>query len=135
MTRFSRARLLGFVATASLGLASCTPPVFAREAETFAGRGFLCNSEQEVAEVVTANEAAVRANLARADARFGKGACTFATVLFSAEAASKSVSTSEGIAHIEKVKLIGYLVGHELRRKGEPTDQYFGYVDEGKPGA
>lgn len=133
MTRFSR-YALAFAIAASLGLASCTPPVFAREAQTFAGRGFLCNSEQEVAAVVTADEAAVRANLAHADARFGKGACTFATILFSAQDNAKAVPTPKGTAHIEKVKLLGYLVGHELRRKGEPTEQYFGYVD-GEPGA
>jgi hypothetical protein len=134
MAPFSYLHAVAFVAAASLGLASCTPPVFAREAETLAGRGFLYNSEREVAAVVTTNEAAVGANLARADARFGKGACTFATVLFSAEDNPKTVPTPEGAAHIAKVKLLGYLVGHELRRKGEPTEQYFGYV-EGKPGA
>ena len=84
--------------------------------------------------MVTADEAAVRAHLALADTRFGKGACTFATILFSAEENPKIVPTPEGAAHIEKVRLLGYLVGHELRRKGEPTEQYFGYV-EGKPGA
>jgi hypothetical protein len=63
-----------------------------------------------------------------------KGACAFATILFTSEGDAKTVPTPDGVAHIEKVRLIGYLVGNELRRKGEPTEQYFGYV-EGEPGA
>jgi hypothetical protein len=39
--------------------------------------------------------------------------------------------TGQGMVRVEKVKLVGYLVGKEFQQIAEPKDQFFGVSEDG----
>jgi hypothetical protein len=89
------------------------------------GRGFICNTEEQIVAVATPDESKISENVTKVNARFGKDSCTFATALF-LKGDEKERLTGSGRIHIAKIKLIGYLQGSELQQLPQPTDQYFG---------
>jgi hypothetical protein len=121
-------------AFALLSLNSASSPSYASEAELSVGRGFICNTENEVEAAITPDEGKIKAHLANVNSRFGKDSCTFATALFEKAGDEKDVLTGEGNARVQKVKLVGYLVGDELKQIAAPKDQFFG-VSENDVGA
>ena len=123
----------GLTALALLWLASCTPPVQAEEREMSVGRGFLCDTAEEVAAVATPDEGEIAARVESVNRRFGRDACTFASSVFVGGEEAQSVPTPKGLARIEKVKLIGYLVGNALQ-VADRAEQYFGIILGGRRG-
>ena len=121
-----RASVFAFAALTSLGLGPL--PAHAHEAALSVGRGFICDTATEVAAVVTSDDNAIRARVASVNNQFGKDACTFATTIFYSDADAKTATTPEGVASIEKVEMVGYLVGDELQKIAKPKEQYFGVI-------
>jgi hypothetical protein len=128
MSGLLRTGMLASAASALLWLAACAPPVQAAEKQLSVGRGFICDTPEEVEAVLTPHENDISARLANVNDRFGKDACTFATSVFYSREDAKTALTPEGVVRIEKVQLVGYLVGDELRI-AKPAEQYFGVVE------
>jgi hypothetical protein len=120
---------------ASLSLLYQAGPLHAQpaRADLSLGRGFICNTAEEVQTVATPDDSKIPERVANVNSRFGKDSCTFATALFRPSGENK-LSLSDGGVKIEHVELLGYLVGEELKTLPQPIEQYFGAVD-GAPGA
>jgi hypothetical protein len=120
---------------ASLSLLYQAAPLHAQPTETALslGRGFICNTAEEVEAVATPDENKIPESVANVNSRFGKDSCTFATALFRPSGESKLVLTDNGVK-IEHVELLGYVVGEDLTPLAQPIEQYFGAVDR-TPGA
>ena len=97
------------------------------------GRGFICNTAEEVEAVATPDENRIPESVANVNSRFGKDSCTFATALFRPSGESK-LSLADGGVKITHVELLGYVVGDDLTPLPQPIAQYFGVVDRA-PGA
>jgi hypothetical protein len=107
-------------------VASASSPSYAEESELSIGRGFICNTKNELEAVITPDDGDIEASLAGVNSRFGKDSCTFATALFDKAADGGDVITRQCAVRVEKVELLGYLVGNELERVAEPKEQFFG---------
>jgi hypothetical protein len=120
---------------ASLSLLYQSVPVHAQptEGDLSVGRGFICNTAEEVAAVATPDEGDISRSVADANRRFGEDSCTFATALFRRSGGAR-LSPDDGGVKIEHVELLGYLVGDAVKPLPQPIKQYFGAVD-GAPGA
>ena len=116
------------IALSSLSLVYETHPstAYANEEALSLGRGFICNTEEQVKAVVTTDEKQIPTNLKKVNAQFGDDSCTFATALFRKEGVESDASTEAGKVHVEKVQLVGYLVENKLITIARPTEQYFG---------
>jgi hypothetical protein len=120
------------IAVFALNCASC--PSYASALDLSVGRGFICNTEAELEAAITPDDSKISANLASVNSRFGEDSCTFATALFETAGDGRDVMSGEGMVRVEKVKLVGYLVGKEFQQIAEPKDQFFG-VPEDSAGA
>jgi hypothetical protein len=120
------------VAGFSLFALSCASwPSYASTSGLSVGRGFICNTEAELQAAVTRDDTKISASLASVNNRFGQDACTFATALFEKAGDGRDMMTGEGMVRVEKVKLVGYLVGNEFQQIAEPKDQFFGVSEDG----
>ena len=128
MLKLSHPGMLASTAFALLWLALCAPPTRADEKQLSVGRGFICNTAEELEAVLTPNEKEISIRLQNVNKRFGEEACTFATSVFYSHEDAKTVLTPEGIVRVEKVQLVGYLVGDELQI-AKPAEQYFGALE------
>ena len=99
---------------------------YANEEALSVGRGFICDTEEQVRAVATTDEKQIQVNLKKVNGQFGKDSCTFATALFRKDGVEKDASTESGKVHVEKVQLVGYLVENKLITVAKPTEQYFG---------
>jgi hypothetical protein len=115
---------------ASLSLLYQATPLHAQptKADFSLGRGFICNTAQEVEAVATPDENKILENVADVNSRFGKNSCTFATALFRSSGENK-LSLIDGGVKIERVELVGYLVGDDLKPLPQPIEQFFGTAD------
>jgi hypothetical protein len=116
------------VALSSLALVYEThpPTAFVNEEGFSVGRGFICDTAEQVKAVVTSDENKIQINLKKVNEQFGKDSCTFATALFRKGDEEGDASTESGKIHVVKVQLVGYLVENELLRVGKPIERYFG---------
>jgi hypothetical protein len=118
--------VVALLASPALGAASSQASV----PSLSVGRGFICDTEDQAAAAVTPDEFKIASRIAAVNGRFGPNACTFATVIFETTGSGKDVVTAEGKVHIEKVDLVGYLVGNELQQLGAPKSQFFAIAGE-----
>jgi hypothetical protein len=116
------------IALSSLPLVneSHPPTAYANEESLSVGRGFICDTEEQVKVVVTTDENKIATNLKKVNDQFGKDSCTFATALFRKAGDERDASTETGKIRVEKVQLVGYIVENELITVSKPTEQYFG---------
>jgi hypothetical protein len=117
-------------AAASLSLLYQAAPLHAQptNADLSLGRGFICNTAEEVEAVATPDENRIPESVANVNSRFGKDSCTFATAVFRLSGESK-LSLTDGGVKIEHVELVGYVVGDDLTPLPQPIEQYFGALD------
>jgi hypothetical protein len=99
---------------------------YANEEGLSVGRGFICDTEEQVKAVVTTDESKITANLKKVNDQFGEDSCTFATALFRKAGEERDALTESGKVHVEKVRLVGYVVENELITVSKPKEQYFG---------
>jgi hypothetical protein len=125
--------IAAFSALASLSLISSSSNAQedSQESDLSVGRGFICNTEDEVEAAVTSDDdATIKASLASVNDRFGKDSCTFATAVFDGADEGKDVTTSRGTVRVQKMILLGYLVGNDFVPIAEPKAQFFGVLEK-----
>ena len=115
---------------ASLSLLYQAAPLHAQptSADLSLGRGFICNTAEEVEAVATPDESKIPESVANVNSRFGRDSCTFATAVFRPSGESK-ISLADGGVKIEHVELVGYVVGDNLTPLPQPIAQYFGAIE------
>src|SRR5580698_8553896 len=115
---------------ASLSLLYQAGPLHAQpaRADLSLGRGFICNTAEEVQTVATPDDSKIPERVANVNSRFGKDSCTFATAWFRPSGESK-ISLADGGVQIEHVELVGYVVGDNLTPLPQPIAQYFGAIE------
>jgi hypothetical protein len=116
------------IALSSLAFVYESDPLaaYANEEGLSVGRGFICDTAEQVKAVVTPDESKIATNLKKVNDQFGKDSCTFATALFRKAGEDRDASTEAGKVHVQKVQLVGYIVANELIAVSKPDERYFG---------
>jgi hypothetical protein len=113
-------------------LVAGTQPVLAEGTDLLLGRGLFCATAEEVENAIRTVD---DQGLASVNGLYDEHSFGFATALFQSSNDARTVPTHNGMVHVTKVEIVGYLEGDELAIVHRPIAKYFAAFDLPHPNA
>jgi hypothetical protein len=125
-----RASVLKTAVFAALILANCSNQVFAGDSTLTIGHGVVCHTADEVKAIIAPAENDMQARLLNVNDRYGKQACSVATIAFYRGDDEAAMLVPQGVVHVVKVQIVGLKQGPSWLRMETAADQYTAILDD-----